>query len=172
MRLSIIYASSVDGVIGRNNEIPWYIPEDFKSFKEITSSGQQNVVIMGKNTFNSIGKALPKRENIVLTTDKSFSPENVVVKESIEDALSYIKNKEKETNTEIDVFVIGGERVYNEFMKFKELSKVYHTAVDISVKDGDTFFKPDLSEFKMTKNERHFSEKGNLTFIFREFDRV
>lgn len=172
MKLSIIYASSRDGVIGRNNELPWYLPEDLKKFKEITSSGQYNVVLMGKNTFNSIGRALPKRENIVLTTDVTFSAENIITKTSIKDALSYIKEREKEIGQEMDVFVIGGEIVYKKFMEREELSKIYHTAVETAVKDGDTFFIPSLSGFELIKNERQYSEKGELFFYFREFDKI
>ena len=98
MKVNSIVACSKNNAIGRDNQIPWYLPADLKYFKKITSG---NVIIMGRKTYESIGRALPKRINIVITKNKDFrAEEGVLVFNSLLEAIEYAKrevNRERET---------------------------------------------------------------------------
>src|SRR5690606_17734742 len=111
-------------VIGRGRKIPWHIPEDMRRFRELTKG---HTVVMGRLTYESIGRPLPDRRNIVISRNPEFAPSGVLVLPSIEKAL--------EAGGEI-VFVIGGERIYEESMKWVEC--IYLTRVNLEV-DGDAF---------------------------------
>ena len=133
MVISAIVAMARNGVIGVNNQIPWYLPADLRFFKKTTMGHH---VIMGRRTFMSIGKALPGRTNIVVSRNPFFLAEGVLVAHSLEEALYMaMESGEKEA------FVIGGGQLYQQAMAY--LDKVYITRVDAEV-DGDTYF-PELS---------------------------
>lgn len=147
MKISIIAALDSKNGIGKNGQLPWHISEDLKRFKQITSG---HTVIMGRKTFESIGKPLPERTNIIITRDKDFNPhkfyssENCDVltanslEEAIEKALQQTQGKQNE-----EVFVIGGGKVYEQAIA--KADKLYLTQVDGDF-NCDTFF-PDYSEF-------------------------
>jgi dihydrofolate reductase len=122
--LSIIVAMDSNNLIGSQNKLPWHIPEDLRYFKKIT---QGKTVLMGRKTYESIGKALPDRENIVLTRDRSYVAEGCIV----------IHNKEDLNYTEKDVFIIGGSEIFNLFLN--EVEKLYITHID-DVFSGDSYF--------------------------------
>lgn len=127
---SIIAACSLNGGIGRNNTIPWNIPDDLKHFQQITTdcpSGLMNVVIMGKNTWESLPKKpLSKRINIIVSSSLEKEPEkNVYVAKSFEDALLLVSLMPRTHN----VFVIGGSSLYNEALNHPNCHKVYITHV-------------------------------------------
>ena len=128
--ISIVVAVSENGVIGVDNKLPWYIPEDLKNFKKITEGG---TVIMGRKTYQSIGKPLPNRVNIIISRNKSLKIPGCLVVNSIEEA---IKKSEKNKGT----FIIGGGEIYKKSLKF--VDNVYLTKVHTEIK-GDTTF-PEL----------------------------
>ena len=133
MKLILIAAMSKNRVIGADGQLPWYIPEDFQWFKNITTG---HPIIMGRRTFDSIGKPLPKRVNIILTQDKTFvAPKECLVCNSLEDALSWLQN-------DAMAFVIGGESVYSQAMPYTDT--IYLTIVQRHLL-GDTFF-PEIDE--------------------------
>ena len=126
MELSMIAAVGKGNELGKNNELIWNIPNDLKFFKEKTIG---KTVVMGANTFHSIGKTLPKRTNIVIT-HKNI--DKVLIFRSIREFLIDYKNKTEE------VFIIGGASIYKEFIDYA--SKLYLTEIDASDKEADTYF--------------------------------
>jgi dihydrofolate reductase len=132
MIISIIAAMAENRVIGRDNEMPWDIPSELKRFKEITIG---HPVIMGRNTFGSIGHPLPGRKTIVISTQKDFAPDGCVVVNDLQAALSACAGED-------EVFVCGGESVYREAMPLAD--RIYLTVIDEEF-DGDAFF-PEIPE--------------------------
>lgn len=160
MVICSIAAMARNRVIGRDNQLPWHIPEDLKFFKDKTMG---RAMIMGRKTFESLGKPLPKRTNIVLTRDTSFKPEGVFVFQKIEDALKFIEPK---VGRDEEVFIIGGGEVYKQTMSL--VQRLYLTMIDLEPQ-GDAFFPPvDFeNEFKIT-NKREVEGQPSYTFIEAE----
>ena len=127
--LNLIVAKAKNNAIGKNEKIPWNIPEELQYFKAKTIN---NVVIMGRKTYDSIGKPLNKRINIIISNTKAFSGENCFTVKSLEAALSLAKRFNKE------IFIIGGERLYKEAIDI--VDRMYITEVFMDVKEADTFF--------------------------------
>ena len=154
MKISMISAiARKDRAIGFQNALLWHIPEDFKHFKETTSG---HAVIMGENTYRSIGRPLPNRTNIVLSLDEAFAPEGCVVVRSIEEALEKAKEVERE-----EIFIIGGASIYRQFLPYAE--RLYLTLVEGDF-ESDTFF-PEYPEF--TKEiSREDRDNGTFRFTF------
>ena len=128
--ISAIAAIGHNRVLGKNNELLWRIPDDLKRFKNLTTG---HVIVMGRKTFESIGKPLPNRSNIVITRDASWQHEGVLVAHSVEDAL--VKAKELDA----EIFIIGGAQIYEQALPFTE--RLYLTLIDDS-KEGDVYFPP------------------------------
>lgn len=157
--ISIIAAIGSNRELGKNNKLLWHIPEDFRRFKDITS---HHPVIMGRTTFQSIGKPLPGRFNIVVTRDTGFRAGGCIITHSLEEALKIAKEKDKD-----EIFIIGGGQIYEQGIKFTD--KLYLTIVDGNF-DADTFF-PDYSDFGKivyTKNCRWDKSKYTFLEIIRE----
>lgn len=128
--VSLIVAKSENNVIGKDGKIPWYIPEDLKRFKKLTTN---NVVIMGRKTYESLPeeyKPLPNRLNIIISRLINYSPKNCIVSNSLEAAI-------KKAGTNKEIFIIGGSEIYEESLKY--VSKIYMTEV-LGDFDGDTYF--------------------------------
>lgn len=136
MELSMIAAIGKNNELGKNNALIWNIPNDLKFFREKTIG---KIVVMGANTFHSIGKPLPKRENIVITHQDI---DNVLIYKSIREFLLDYKNKKEE------IFIIGGASIYKEFINYA--SKIYLTEIDASDSKADTFF-PDFNKLLYEK---------------------
>lgn len=132
MNIYLIAAVAKNGCIGKDGKIPWHIPEDLKTFRTLTTG---SVVIMGRRTFDSIGKPLPNRINIVISRAVTAIP-GVTVVSSIEEALTAVCMLRTQTNCHI--FVIGGSDIYRAFMPIADGMYVNHIGVDVL--DGDTFF--------------------------------
>ncbi len=158
MKLALVAAVSQNGIIGAKNSLPWYIPEDLKHFKQVTSG---KTVLMGKNTFDSImnrlKKPLPDRTSIVISRQMDLTvPEGVLLFHSIDEALSALKDRE-------EVMVIGGGQIYAQTID--KADKLILTEVKENV-DGDVFFpKYDKSQWKETAREDH------ELFSFVEYER-
>ncbi len=136
--LSAIVAMATNRVIGINNSLPWYLPNDLKYFKAVTMG---KPVIMGRKTFESIGRPLPGRPNIVVTTNPEYSAEGVTVVTSVEKAREIAEGL-VHINGGSEAMIIGGEQIYRLFMP--QLNRLYLTEVLANV-DGDAWF-PDFEE--------------------------
>ncbi len=149
--LSIIVAVAKNNVIGRNNELIWHIPEDLKRFKEITTG---KTIIMGRNTFFSLGRVLPNREHVVLTHLKeevSDDPQVTTVY-SLDDLQKYIDDEEEN-------FVIGGAMMYKTLMPYA--NKMYITEIDEEF-EGDAFFPEiDKSKWEITQKVKGLKDDKN-----------
>ena len=133
MKLSLIVAVSRNGVIGANNALPWHLPEDLKYFKSVTMG---KPIIMGRKTYDSIGRPLPGRTNIVITRNISWSAEGVVVAQTLAQALALGK-KACAAHGADEIVVIGGAQIYNETLPAAH--RLYLTEVDADI-EGDVFF--------------------------------
>lgn len=152
--IKIIVAVDEKGSIGRNNELLYHIKDDLKNFKTLTSG---NVIVMGKNTWNSLPiKPLPNRENIVLTTtNKELSGAKVI--NSFDELENYLKNTEK------DIYIIGGASIYNQVMESKLVDEAHVTFVKDVVEDADTFISIDkLKELLPKENYVTSFEQDDL----------
>ncbi len=161
MIISIIAAMGKNKVIGKNNSLPWKLPADMNHFKELTTG---KPVIMGRKTFESIGKPLSNRTNIIITCDKNYKAEDCVVVHSIEEALNAAENYE-------EVMVIGGSQIYKEFLP--KANKMYLTLIDADF-EGNVFF-PDykVEEWKEIAYEEHERDANNqYNYIFLTLERI
>lgn len=159
VKISQVAAIGKNRELGKDNKLLWDIPEDRKHFREMTTG---HVVIMGRKTYESIGRLLPRRINIIVTRDKSYKVEGAIVTHSIEEAIQV--GKEKETRGEL--CVIGGAQIYEQAMKYTD--KLYLTLVDGSF-DADAFY-PEYSNFKK-EVFRKKSKDGGYTFTFLDLER-
>ena len=153
----LVAAVSNNGVIGIENRLPWHFSADLKKFKELTMG---STVIMGRRTFESIGKPLPNRENFVLTGTPSQYQGSGSPK-----FFSSLRNAVDAAPTE-KVFIMGGESVYKEALKMKEISGIYLTRIS---KDfpGDVHFPKIPSTFKQVKSET-LQDNPKIEFIYLE----
>ena len=130
MLISIIVAVSENGVIGKDNQLIWRLPNDLKRFKALTLG---HPMIMGRKTFESIGKPLPGRTSIVITRNQDFKADGILVVHSLDEALTEARKIEQQ-----EVFIIGGGELYKQALPIAD--KLYITKVE-TVTDGDTFFE-------------------------------
>ncbi len=159
MKISMIAAiASGNRALGKDNELIYKIPEDLKRFKEITSG---HTIIMGRKTFESIGRALPNRTNIVITHDPDYSAAGTIVTHSLSEALAIAKEKEQN-----EIFIIGGGQIYQEAIG--KADKLYLTIVEGNP-DADTFF-PDYSDFKKVIFEEEHESNG-LKYKFLDLEK-
>ena len=163
---SLIVAKSKNNVIGKGGEIPWYLPDDLKNFARLTRGHK---VVMGRKTYESIiariGKPLPDRENIVLTTQENFVALGCIVYNSIDSLLNKLAIKNDE-----EIFIIGGEKVYKDFLPLAQ--KIYLTQVETEI-SGDAFFPEfDTSKWIEINKVAHVKdEKHSLEFSFLELEK-
>jgi dihydrofolate reductase len=135
MKLSIIVATARNRVIGKNNQLPWHLPQDLKYFREKTIG---KPVIMGRKTFESIGRPLPNRVNIVITRNRDWSKDGVIVVHSLVEAIQAANNlPEREDKSELEAMVIGGAEIYKAALEIAD--RVYLTYIDRDV-EGDAWF--------------------------------
>lgn len=153
--ISIIAALDEKRGIGKMGKLPWHLSEDLKRFKEITSG---HTVIMGRKTFESIGKALPNRENIVVTSNPEFLAEGVLIVHTLQDAFEKAKG---------DVFIIGGGQVFYETLQ--RADKLYLTLVEGDF-SCDAFF-PDYSEIFTKETFLGAGEENGIKYKFLELEK-
>ncbi|MHB8062035.1 MAG: dihydrofolate reductase [Ruminiclostridium sp.] len=158
--ISLIFAMGRNNALGYKNKMPWHLPADFAYFKRITM-GQP--VIMGRKTFESIGKPLPGRKNIVVTRSTGFSHEGCIVVDSVDRAMEHSKDKE--------AFIIGGAEIYSAFLPMAD--KLYITKIDNDF-EADTYFpKIDYSQWKLVSSEPGVKdEKNPFDYKFLVYERV
>jgi dihydrofolate reductase len=160
MTTTIVVAISENHAIGKDNKLLWYLPNDLKHFKEITTG---HTVIMGRKTYESVGKPLPKRRNIIITR-QNITIEGCEVVGSIEAAIELCK-------TEDEVFIVGGAEIYKQAMHLTD--RIYLTIVHKSF-DADSFFPEiDLTEWQEVAREDHEpDEKNSLPYSFITYEKI
>lgn len=139
MNVNLIVATDENKGIGKNNQLPWYLPADLKHFKTLTTG---NPIIMGRKTFDSIGKVLPNRRNIIISRQNDLQIAGADVIHSLEKALELCKNEE-------DVFVIGGAQIFNEALTLADI--LYLTLIHHDF-ETDTFF-PEIDKNNWIETE-------------------
>lgn len=160
--LSIIVAKAKNNAIGKNNQLLWHLSDDLKRFKRLTTG---HTIIMGRKTFESLGRVLPNRKHIVFTQNPDFkvNDENVEVVHSMLQIQEYIENEE-------EAFVIGGAVIYNLLMPY--VKKMYITEIDKEF-DGDAFF-PRVDEEKWKEISREKGpedEKNDFTYQYVTYEK-
>ena len=163
--LSLIAAVGKRGEIGIQENLPWHIPEDLKRFRQLT---RNKTVIMGRKTFESIlaslGKPLPDRKNIIITSNRNYHPEGCVVFNTLEEALN-------ETQKEDEVFVIGGAKLYAEALHYVDRMYLTHIYQEFN---ADTFFPEiDFTKWRIVQESaRLTSERESLNYAFLVYEKI
>ena len=156
--LSLIVAVANNHVIGINNTLPWHLPEDLKRFRALTTGHH---IIMGRKTYESLGRLLPDRTTVIVTRNKDYKLEGALVAHSLQAALDLCLN-------DVEAFVIGGAELYQDGLKLA--NKLYITEVDLEVA-GDAFFPAiDMQKWLETSREAHTSAQG-LPFTYLSYTR-
>lgn len=161
--LSIIVAVAENGVIGKNNEIPWQLPMDMKFFKETTMGHH---MVTGRKNYESIGRPLPGRTMVIATRDSEFTAPGSLLADSIEEAIQLAMELEKE-----EVFIIGGGEIYRQTLHL--VDRLYITKIHESF-DGDVFF-PQINEsqWKEVRSQLILAdEKHKYSFTFYVYERI
>ena len=161
-RLSIIAAVAANGVIGRANGLPWHLNGDLKFFKATTLGHH---MIMGRRTFDSVGKALPGRTTVVITRDPAFAAPGVIVVASVDEALKVAANDD-------EPLICGGAEIYRQTIH--RADRMYITQVHADV-EGDTYFPDfdDVNEWKLVDREDfEADDKNDYAYSFLTYDRA
>lgn len=161
MQIIIVAAHGQNRVIGRNNELVWHLPRDFKHFKDLTI---EHPIVMGRKTFESLGKPLPRRTSIIITRDEHYQQEGCIVAHSLEEAMAEAKKLDEA------IFIIGGAEIYKQALPYT--TKMYLTEVKASP-EGDAYF-PEFStrEWKETDRKSFYKdEKNEYDFDFVTWER-
>ncbi len=154
--ISIVVAVDSKRGIGKDNKLLWNIPEDLKRFRSITSG---HPIIMGRKTFESIGRVLPNRTNIIITRDTNYTVEGAVVVHSLEEALRQAQGQD-------EVFIIGGGQIFEQALPL--VDRLYLTIVEGDF-HADTFF-PDYSAFRK-KTFEEAGEAGEYSYTFLNLEK-
>ena len=160
--ISLLAAMDRNNVIGYNNDMPWHLPNDLKYFKETTTN---QTIIMGRKTYESIGRALPNRRNIVLTRSQNNFPDDIEVINDLEDI-----RKLSDAQPDEEFFVIGGGHLYKQVLPFAD--KLYITEIDAAFK-GDTYFPKFSSDNweQISKVKGEKNEKNHYDYYFVVYER-
>ena len=156
--ITLIAAVAQNNALGKDNQLLWHLPDDFKRFKNVTSG---HYIIMGRKTFESFPKPLPNRIHVIITRQKDYSPEGCIVADSLPKAIA-VCPKDEET------FIIGGGEIYKQSIEMADkldITKVHQTF------EADTFFPEiDLAKWKLVSSEFHSKdEKHQFDFTFETY---
>jgi len=160
MKISAIVATDKNNAIGKNNQLLWHLPADLKFFKTVTMGCP---IVMGRKTYESIGRLLPGRTNIIISRNSDYVVEGALVANSLQNAISLASNQH--------IFIIGGAEIYKQAMPI--VTELYRTLVN-STFEADTFF-PEIksTEFQLTWEECHeFDEKNRFDYCFQKWERL
>ena len=156
--VSLIVAVAKNGVIGVNNTLPWHLPEDLKRFRALTMGHH---IIMGRKTYDSLGRLLPGRTTVIVTRNKNYQVEGAIVAHSLDEAI-------KACGSDDEVFLIGGAELYQDGLK--RANKLYLTEIDASY-EGDAHFPEfNVSDWQLVEHEVHTSANG-LGFAYKTYQR-
>lgn len=158
--ITLIAAVAENNALGKDNQLLWHLPDDFKRFKNITSG---HYIVMGRKTFEGFPKPLPNRTHIIITRQKKYPSENCIVVDSLQKAILVCPKDE-------ELFIIGGGEIYTQSIEIADkldITRVHHTF------DADTFFPEiDLNTWKLTSTEFHpKDEKHQFDFTFQTYVR-
>ena len=158
--LSIIVALTENNVIGRDGDMPWKLSADLRRYKKITMGHH---MVMGRKTFDSIGRVLPGRTSVVISRTATYEDPRIRVARSFDEALEIAANDD-------EIFIVGGGEIFS--LALPRVDRLYLTRVHCSL-DGDTFFpEVDWEDWKMIDNQRHQAdEKNNYDYSFQTLDR-
>lgn len=161
MKISLIVAAAMNNVIGRDGRLPWHLAEDLKRFKRLTTG---KPIIMGRDTYESIGKPLPDRRNIVVSSREDLEIDGCEVVATPDDALKLAAGAE-------EVMVIGGGKIFEQMLP--KADRIYMTRVN-ALPDGDTFFPEISTEEWQIVDQENFpaDESGQHGFSFVTLDRI
>jgi dihydrofolate reductase len=157
--ITIIAAAGENNSLGKDNDLVWHLPDDFKRFKELTSG---NYILMGRKTFETFPKPLPNRKHLIITRQDNYSvPENCFVFDAIQSAIDFTDNQ--------DIWIIGGGEIYKQSMEIAdriELTRVH------SEFEADTFFPEIGEEWKLVSEEYHpTDDRHKYDFTYLTYDR-
>lgn len=163
MIISLVVAAARNGVIGYQGKMPWHLPADLKHFKNVTWGLP---IIMGRKTFESLGKPLPGRQNIVITRQPDFSPEGVFAVSNPAEALEVAKRFDIN-----EVCVIGGGEIYQLF--YEQSNRIHLTRIQADF-EGDTYFtRMDPSQWSLTTQLNYAADdKNKVDLVFEQWDRI
>lgn len=165
MTLSAIVALAENNAIGKDNQLPWHLPADLKFFKSKTLG---KPVLMGRKTYESLGKPLPGRLNIVISTQQNLElPEGVLLYNNLEKAMGRLEQEPVD-----EAFIIGGGKIFVETIN--ELDRLYVTRVHTVIEDATAFFPEiDHTHWKLVWDEEHGTdEKHKYSFTFQQLERI
>ncbi|MBS4194428.1 dihydrofolate reductase [Lederbergia citri] len=160
--ISFLWAEDENGLIGKNNDLPWRLPADLKYFKETTMG---HAIIMGRKTYESIGRPLPGRTNIILTRDENYQAEGCLVFHSKNELLQWIERNKS------NAFVTGGAEIFRLFME--EADRLYITKI-FHIFEGDTYFPAlDWNKWVLKSSQKGpKDEKNPYDYEFRVYERM
>ena len=163
MSIKLICAVSKNNVIGNKNKLPWNLSEDLKRFRKLTND---NVIVMGRKTYDSIGRPLPNRENLVLSKNKKLKIDNVKVFSSPKEILDFYYTKKRKN----DLFIIGGTFIYELFIDYCDYLLITYVNKEF---EGDAYFpKVNWTEWELVSEEIKYDEKENLNYFFRDYKKI
>lgn len=163
MIIATIVGVDKNNAIGKNNDMPWHLPADLKYFKRQTMGCP---IIMGRKCYESIGRPLPGRLNLVLSKNKAYEAPGCTVVHSLEEALDLAKQSKPEK-----CFIIGGGVVYKLGLKLS--TELYITSIDTAVEDADVFFEWTPAHWVLKANEAHLKdEKNSYAYSFMQYERI
>jgi dihydrofolate reductase len=156
--ITLIAAAAENNALGKDNQLLWHLPEDFKRFKQITSG---HYIIMGRKTFESFPKPLPNRTHVIITRQKDYLAEGCIVVHSLEEAIAISPKTE-------EVFIIGGAEIYNQ--SIDSADKIELTRVHTNL-DADAYFPTfDLNHWELVFEEHHYKdERHNYDYTFETY---
>jgi dihydrofolate reductase len=163
--LEVVHVVAMDQqrCIGKDNDLPWHISADLKHFKAITRGG---VVIMGRKTLESMGRALPKRVNWVITRDPDWSFAGTRVAHSIDEALTQAVSDVKASEKPQTIFIIGGGEIFKQTMAITDRLELTHVELDVQ---GDAYYPEIPAEFKKVASEQHIDDQNGIAFEFATY---
>lgn len=163
--LEVVHVVAMDqqNCIGKGNDLPWHISADLKHFKAITQGG---VVVMGRKTLESMGRALPNRVNWVITRDASWQFDGVKTAHSIEDALAQAAEDVKSSAQPNSLFIIGGGEIFKQTLELADRLELTHVALDVQ---GDAHYPHIPAAFHRTASEQHIDDKTGIAFEFASY---
>jgi dihydrofolate reductase len=162
--LSLLVAVSDTGVIGRDNALPWRLSADLRRFRRLTTG---HAIVMGRKTYESLGRPLPERTNIVVTRQADFAPPGVLVVHSIDAA---IEQARKADGDDSEIFIIGGAEIYRQTLS--RADRLYLTRVHTDV-EGDTHLQLDFDEWRLVEESQHpADEKNEFPHTYAVYERV
>lgn len=161
IKINLIVAAAENNVIGDKNKMLWHLPNDLKFFKNKTMG---HSVLMGRKTFDSLGKPLPERRNIIITRDKDYRHEDVDIANSVEEAISYCRD-------EREIFIIGGGQIYKTALPLA--NRIYMTRVHTKIDGSTTFPELDTAVWRKVSVEKHSKDDRHpYDYTFEVYDKI